>query len=75
MAKLALRTTINEADYESLVAGLLIAEALRAIEVKVRADSQVVFNQVLGEYMMKGEKLKSDCSGYGRNMTDFFILA
>lgn len=47
MEKLNFRTTNNEAEYEGLVAGLSIAEALEAIEVEVKADSQVLINQVL----------------------------
>lgn len=46
MIKLAFETTNNEAEYEALLVGLEVAELLGAIEVEVKADSQVVVNQV-----------------------------
>ncbi|XP_041003985.1 uncharacterized protein Mb2253c-like [Juglans microcarpa x Juglans regia] len=58
MVKLTAKTTNNEAKYEALVAGLSIAEALGVTEVKVKVDSQVVVNQVLGVYKMKSKNLK-----------------
>lgn len=58
MAKLAFKTTNNEAEYEALVVGLSIAKALGATEVEVKTDSQVVVNQVLGVYVAKDKKLK-----------------
>lgn len=56
--KLAFKTTNNEAKYEAMLVGLTIIETLGAIEVGVRVDSQVVMNQVRGEFTMKSEKLK-----------------
>lgn len=44
--KLAFKRMKNEAEYEALLAGLVTIRALGAIEVEVRADSQVVVNQV-----------------------------
>lgn len=45
----------NEAEYEALVAGLTIAKALGASEVKVKANLQVVVNQVLGDSPQKAK--------------------
>ena len=43
-------TTNNEANYKALVAGLDLAKATRAISLVLYFDSQVVTNQVNGEY-------------------------
>lgn len=56
--KLAFKTTNNKAEYEALLARLPTAKALRAKEVDIRADSQVVVNQLIREYVEKSEKLK-----------------
>lgn len=40
------------------MAELVIAEALGATEIKVKADCQIVVNKVLATYTTKGEKLK-----------------
>lgn len=59
MVKLTFRTTNNEAEYEALMVGLSIEKALRATKVKVKADSQVVVNQVLGVYTTRGVNLEN----------------
>ena len=51
-------TTNNEAEYEALVAGLDLAKATRATRVVLYYDSQVVTNQVNGEYECRGERMK-----------------
>ena len=51
-------TTNNEAEYEALVAGLDLAKAARATRVVLYYDSQVVTNQVNGEYECRGERMK-----------------
>lgn len=43
-----------------MLVGLLVAESLGATEVDVRAESQAIVNQVLGEFITKGEKLKKE---------------
>lgn len=48
----------NEAKYEALLSGLTVARTLGATKVKVRANSQVVVNQVWGEFAVKSDKLK-----------------
>lgn len=58
MEKLTFETTNNKDEYKALVAGLSIAKALGATEVEVKADSQIVVDQVLRVYSAKGEKLK-----------------
>ena len=43
-------TTNNEAEYETLVAGLDLAKAAGVASVVLYCDSQVVTNQVNGDY-------------------------
>ena len=51
-------TTNNEAEYEALVASLNLAEAAGAASVVIYCDSQVITNQVNGDYECKGERMK-----------------
>ena len=51
-------TTNNEAEYEALVAGLDLAKAARAMSVVIYCDSQVITNQVNGDYECKRERMK-----------------
>ena len=51
-------TTNNETDYEALIAGLDLAKAAGATSVVIYCDSQVVTNQVNGDYECKGERMK-----------------
>ena len=51
-------TTNNEAEYEALVAGLDLAKAARAASIVIYCDSQVVANQVNGDYECKEERMK-----------------
>lgn len=44
----------NEAKYEALLARLAVAETLRVAKIEVKTDSQVLVNQVLGEFVTKG---------------------
>ena len=51
-------TTNNEAEYEALVAGLDLAKAAGAASMVIYCNSQVVTNQVNGDYECKGERMK-----------------
>ena len=51
-------TTNNEAEYEALVAGLDLTKAVEAMSVVIHCDSQVVTNQVNGDYECKGKMMK-----------------
>ena len=51
-------TTNNEAEYKALVVGLDLAKAVGAASVVIYCDSQVVANQVNGDYECKGERMK-----------------
>ena len=58
MIHLDFPTTNNEAEYETLVAGLDLAKATGVTSVIVYCDSQVVTIQVNGDFECKGEKMK-----------------
>ena len=50
--------TNNESEYEALIAGLDLAKAVGAAKVVIHCDSQVITNQVNGDYECKGERMK-----------------
>ncbi|XP_023888842.1 uncharacterized protein LOC112000902 [Quercus suber] len=58
MVRLEFPTTNNEVEYETLVAGLDLAKAARAKNVIIYCDSQVMTNQINGDYECKGERMK-----------------
>ena len=58
MVRLDFPTTNNEAEYEALIAGLDLAKAAGTASVVIHYDSQVVTNQVNGDYKCKGERMK-----------------
>ncbi|XP_062086151.1 uncharacterized protein LOC133792258 [Humulus lupulus] len=47
----------NEAQHEALIAGLQVALELKAEGHEIFSDSQLVVNQVLGEYQARGTKM------------------
>ena len=51
-------TTNNEVEYEALVAGLDLARATGATSVVIYCNSQVITNQINGDYECKGERMK-----------------
>lgn len=55
---LPFKTTKNEAKYEALIVGLGIAKWLSVAYLKVYRVSQLVVNQVRGEYLAKDEHIK-----------------
>uniref|UniRef100_A0A2N9FA17 Uncharacterized protein n=1 Tax=Fagus sylvatica TaxID=28930 RepID=A0A2N9FA17_FAGSY len=49
----------NEAEYEALLIGLRTAERLGACHLQVFCDSQLVANQVSGEYQARDERMSA----------------
>ena len=47
--KFQFRATNNKVEYEAAIAGLQLCRALEAKDVRLRMDSQLVVNQILGE--------------------------
>ena len=70
MVHLNFPTTNNEAEYEALVAGLDLTKAARAASVVIYYDSQVVANQVNGDYECKSERMKRYLDQVRRRVDD-----
>ena len=49
----------NEAEYEALLAGLRIARELKVEHLGIVSDSQLVVNQILGEYQARGLRMEA----------------
>ena len=58
MVHLDFPTINNETKYKALVTGLDLAKAAGAASIVIYCDSQVVTNQVKGDYECKGERIK-----------------
>ena len=73
MVRLDLPTTNNEAKYEALVAlvaGFDLAKAARAASMVLYCDSQVVTNQMNGDYECKDERKKKYLEQVRRRVDD-----
>ncbi|XP_056688000.1 uncharacterized protein [Spinacia oleracea] len=51
------KATNNEAEYEAVIAGLTLAEELEASGLNIFSDSQLIFNQINGDYEAKDLKM------------------
>ena len=58
MVRLDFPVTNNESEYEALIAELDLARAAGATRVVIYCDSQVITNQINGDYECKGERMK-----------------
>ena len=70
MIRLDFPTTNNEAEYEMLVAGLDLAKAVGATSVVIYCNSQVITNQINGDYECKGERMKLYLDQVKRRIND-----
>ncbi|XP_071921892.1 uncharacterized protein [Coffea arabica] len=52
------RVSNNKFEYETLITGMEVARKLRDESLRVHSDSQLIVNQVLGNYEIKEESLK-----------------
>ncbi|GFZ17254.1 hypothetical protein Acr_26g0005240 [Actinidia rufa] len=55
--RMGFQATNNEAEYEALFAGLRVATELGAQSLEVFSDSQLVVNQVQGDYLAKDSRM------------------
>ncbi|XP_021816121.1 uncharacterized protein LOC110758551 [Prunus avium] len=55
--QLNFKCTNNQAEYEALIIGLEILKEMKATRVLVYSDSQLVINQLIGEYQCTSENL------------------
>ena len=51
------KATNNESKYEALIAGLTLAHQTGAENIQVFGDSQLIINQVQGEYQAKDDSM------------------
>ena len=58
MVRLDFPATNNESEYEILIAELDLAKAAGVARVVIYCDSQVITNQINGDYECKGERMK-----------------
>jgi len=57
--KLAFDCSINEAEYEDLIAGLKVLRKLNSKRISVYGDSELVIKQVKGEYQAKHPRMRA----------------
>ncbi|XP_076947029.1 uncharacterized protein LOC143618831 [Bidens hawaiensis] len=57
--RLEFKSTTNEAEYDTLLAGLRIARKLEARHLEAHVDSMLVANQIEGSYDAKDDKMAS----------------
>ena len=69
------KTTSNCAEYEALLAGLKLAQALQVVHLKVYSDSQLVVNQVLGNFSAKVPLLAGYLEEVRRKLLKFKIAS
>ncbi|GAU50294.1 hypothetical protein TSUD_137480 [Trifolium subterraneum] len=55
--RFAFKASNNQAEYEALIAGMKLAKEMDVQELKVQSDSQLVANQVSGEFQTKDPQL------------------
>ena len=55
--RLKFPTSNIEAKYEALLAELWLAKEMKVEQLKIYSDSQLVVNQVNGDYQAKGENM------------------
>ena len=70
MVRLDFLATNNEAEYEALVVELDLSKTVGAASVILYCDSQVITNQVNGDYECKGEKMKKYLEQVKRRVED-----
>nr|XP_023893874.1 uncharacterized protein LOC112005804 [Quercus suber] len=73
MIHLEFPTTNNEAEYEALIAGLNLVKAAGGKKVIVYCDSQVIVNQISGEYECKDERMKKYLDQARRRMKELKV--
>ncbi|KAL9436834.1 hypothetical protein AB3S75_022808 [Citrus x aurantiifolia] len=56
--RLEFKTTNNQAEYEALIAGLKLAQAVRTNKVKIRTNSQLVADHISEKFLPKDDKME-----------------
>ena len=56
--KFQFKATNNEVEYKAVIARLQLCKALEARRVSLKTDSQLVLNQILGEYEVRDANMQ-----------------
>ena len=57
--RFAFKASNNQAEYEALIAGMLLAKEMGAQSLLAKTDSQLVTGQVTGEYQAKDPHIRT----------------
>ena len=57
--RLGFEASNNESEYEAIILGLKRAKALCIENLRIYCDSQLVANQLMGEYCARNQKMES----------------
>jgi ribonuclease HI len=55
--RFAFKASNNQAEYEALIAGMKLAREMEVTDLRAKSDSQLITNQVSGEYQTKDPQL------------------
>lgn len=55
--RFAFKASNNQAEYKALLAGMKLAKEMNITDLRAKSDSQLVINQVLGEFQTKDPQL------------------
>ncbi|XP_074577531.1 uncharacterized protein LOC141833939 [Curcuma longa] len=69
--RLGFRASNNEAEYEAVLMGLRAAKRVGATRVQLLSDSQLVSQQVEGNYEIKNERLRRYAEVFAKLKTEF----
>ena len=69
--KCGFKATNNEAEYEALITGLMLAKGMDIQKLDVCSDSQLVFIQLLGTYSARDAKMISHLAHVKKLQTSF----
>jgi ribonuclease HI len=69
--RLEFACTNNEAKYEDLIQGMILAQEMKIKHILVTGDSELVINQVTQRYKIKKEKLKLYFKRVNKRMKSF----
>ncbi|GAU43891.1 hypothetical protein TSUD_399390 [Trifolium subterraneum] len=70
--RFAFKAINNQAEYEALIAGMKLTKEMEVQELKVQSDSQLVANQVAGEFQTKDPQLAKYLEKF-KEMVKYFI--
>ena len=61
--RFAFKASNNQAEYEALIAGMLLAKEMGAQNLLVKSDSQLITGHVSGEFQAKDTQMAAAAEG------------